>query len=197
MNNKNHLNPERQILHILFGIIFLTLIIYNLITPLILFIILVFSGILSFLSLKFKLPIVNFFLKNFERQNVELPGKAFLLFLAGILLTWKLFPLDIALASITILTFADPISHFIGKNFGKTKDFLDKKKNIEGHIAGFLLSSLLAMFFVPPCLALSGSLIAMFFESIIIEVQKIRLDDNLTIPLVAGTIMLLVRMFLR
>jgi dolichol kinase len=187
---------RRQILHILIGIFFLILIIYNLISPLELFILLIISGILSFASLRFKVPIVNFLLEKFERKNPDLPGKAFIMFLAGILITWKIFPLDIALASITILTFADPISHFIGENFGKTNSIINKKKNIEGHIAGFVISSLFAMFFVSPLIALAGAFIAMIFESLIIEIQKIQLDDDLIIPLVAGATMLLIKIFL-
>ena len=186
---------KRQILHVLIGIIFLFSIIYKLITPLQLFILLVISGIFGFLSLKYKIPILDFFLEKFERKNTEFPGKGFIMFLAGTLLVLKLFPLNIALASIIILTFADPVSHFIGENFGHFK-ILQNKKNIEGNIAGIIVSSLLAMFFVHPCLAIAGSLTAMLFESLIIEIQKIKLDDNLIIPLIAGTIMFLIQKFL-
>ena len=52
------------------------------------------------------------------------------------------------------------------------------------------------MFFVSPALAIAGSLVAMLFESLIIEIQKIQLDDNLIIPLAAGTTMLLIARFL-
>lgn len=192
----NHLEVKRQILHILIGIIILFSIIFNIITPLWMFILLALSGFLAVLSLKYKIPFVNFLLRNFERNNPDLPGKGFIMFLVGILLAWRLFPENIALASIVILTFADPISHFIGESFGRTKSFLDKKKNIEGHLAGIIISSLLAMFFVSPLLALTGSLAAMLFESIIIEIQKIRLDDNLIIPLVAGTAMMLMSLII-
>ena len=90
---------------------------------------------------------------------------------------------------------ADPTSYLVGKTLGKTKSFIDKRKNIEGHLAGFIISSLFAMFFVSPILAISGSLAAMLFESIIIEIQKIELDDNLIIPQAAGTTMLLIMKF--
>ncbi|MEK6820190.1 MAG: hypothetical protein AABX71_00580 [Nanoarchaeota archaeon] len=196
MINVNQINIERRILHILIGIILLLLIIFNLLSPLHLFFLLILSGTLSLISLKYKIPIVNFFLERFEGKEIDLPGKAFLLFMAGILLTLKLFPKNIALASIIILVFSDPISHIVGKTLGRTKYFLDKRKNIEGHIAGFIVGSLLAMFFVSPLLAIAGSLVAMLFESIIIEVQKIQLDDNLIIPLAAGTTMFLVFRFL-
>lgn len=189
---------KREILHILVGIGALFLLIYNIIAPFMIFIILSICVLLSLLSLKFKIPLVNFFLDNFERakDRKQFPGRAFLFAIAGSLLALQLFPRNIALASIVILTFADPISHITGKLFGKTKSFIDSRKNIEGHISGFIVSSLLAMFFVSPLLAISGSLIAMLFESIIIEIQKIELDDNLIIPLAAGTAMFLIARFL-
>ena len=141
---------------------------------------------------------ISFFLDNFEtdRDKAQFPGRGFILAIVGSLLALQLFERNIALASITILTFADPISHLVGSIFGKTKSFFDKRKNIEGHIAGALISSLIAMFFVSPALAIAGSLAAMTFESIIIEIQKIELDDNLLIPLVAGTTMFLIVRFL-
>lgn len=198
-NTIDSLELKRKILHILIGIGALVLLINNLITPLIIFILLIICVFLSLLSLKFKIPIVSFFLDNFERINEKrkkLPGRGFLFAIAGSLLALQLFEKNIALASIIILTFADPISHLIGKFLGKTRSFLDKRKNIEGHIAGAIISALFAMFFVPPILAFSGALAAMLFEAIIIEIQKIKLDDNLIIPLAAGTAMFLIVKFL-
>lgn len=188
----------RKIIHMLIGIVALLLLINNIITPLIIFIILIIGTLCSLLSLKFKIPILSFFLDNFERpeEKKKLPGVGIILAVVGSLLALQLFERNIALASITILTFADPISHLIGKLFGKTKSFLDKKKNIEGHIAGAIISSLFAMFFVHPILAFSGALVAMLFEAIIIEIQKVQLDDNLIIPLAAGTTMFLIVEFL-
>jgi dolichol kinase len=101
-----------------------------------------------------------------------------------------------ALASIAILTFADPISHLVGKCFGRIPSILDRRKNIEGHVVGFLASSAIALFFVSPLLAFAGSFIAVTFESMIIEVQKMKLDDNLIIPLAAGTAMYLLSVWI-
>lgn len=188
----------RKILHIMIGSAALLLILYNIITPIIIFILLCISILLSLFSLHYKLPVVNFFLSNFERgrDKRQIPGKGFLFAAAGTLLALRLFDKDIALASMIILIFADPISYLVGKYFGKTRSFLDGRKNIEGNIAGFIVSSLLALFFVQPVLAIAGSLIAMLFESLVIEIQRIELDDNLIIPLAAGTTMFLIRNFL-
>ncbi len=197
MNNIDGLELKRKIVHMMLGIIALLLLIYNIITPFIIFIILIVGILLSFLSLKFKIPILSFFLDNFGRpeEKGKLPGRGIIFAVVGSLLALQLFEKNIALASITILIFADPISHLTGKFFGKTKSFFDKRKNIEGHIAGALISSLLAMSFVHPVLAISGALTAMLFESLIIEIQKIELDDNLIIPLAAGTAMFLITKF--
>jgi len=194
----NHAELGRKIVHMLIGIVALLLLINNIITPLIIFIILIIGTLCSLLSLKYRIPIISFFLDNFERpeEKTKLPGVGIILAVVGSLLALQLFERNIALASITILTFADPISHLIGKLFGRTKSFLDKKKNIEGHIAGTIIGSLFAMFFVHPILAFSGALAAMLFEAIIIEIQKVQLDDNLIIPLAAGTAMFLIVEFL-
>ena len=188
---------RRKLLHIMIGIGALVLLVWGIVTPFIIFIILIICAILSLLSLKLKIPIVYFFLSNFDRQEDrrKFPGRGFLFSVVGSLLALQLFSRNIALASITILIFADPLSYLVGTTLGKTKSFIDKRKNIEGHLAGFIISSLLAMFFVHPILAIVGSLAAMLFESIIIEVQKIELDDNLIIPLAAGTAMFLIVKF--
>lgn len=198
MEKINHLELKREILHILVGITALFLLIYNIISPLIIFIILAIGVFVSLLILKIRIPLISWFLDNFERNKDKnmLPGRGIIFAVAGSLLALELFDLDIALASIIILTFADPISHLFGKAFGRTKSPINKTKNIEGHIAGAIISSLMAMFFVHPILAISGAITAMLFESIVIEIQKIQLDDNLIIPLVAGTAMFLIVRFL-
>jgi len=194
---KNGFEIKRKIFHINVGIIGLLLLTYNIITPLYIFIILIFVIFLGFLSLKIKNPLFLFVLDNFERESYKqkFPGRALIFGIAGSLLVLELFSKDIALASITILIFADPISHLVGKYFGKTKSPLNKEKNIEGHISAALISSLLAVFFVPFYLAFLGALTAMLFELLTIKIQDINIDDNLLIPLTAGTAMFLIVKF--
>lgn len=198
MKNIDSLELKRKILHILVGITAILLLIYNIITPLIIFIILIIGIFVSLLSLRIKIPIISWFLDNFERNKNKnkLPGRGIIFAVVGSLLALQLFERNIALASITILTFGDPISHLIGRYFGRTKSPLDRTKNIEGNIAAALISSLLAMFFVPFYLAFIGALTAMLFELLIIKIQNLRIDDNLIIPLAAGTTIFLIVRFL-
>jgi len=159
----------------------------------ILFSILLVGMLLSFLSTQYKLPLIHKSLCLFERKcNKSLPGKGVLFFFAGALLSIQLFETNIALASIIILTFSDPTSHFIGKNFGKISSSLNKKKKVEGTLTGILFGTFFANFFVPLWLAFIGSLFGMIAELMGMRMAEQEVDDNIIIPLVAGTIMHLV-----
>lgn len=183
----------RQIMHILFGLLIVILFSADLINAWILFYILIASIILSFLSIKLDVPVISWFLKNFERQNTRLPGEGFVFFLAGSLLAIKLFSQDIALASILILSFGDGISHLIGEGIGKRKILFNKSKNIEGLIFGVIAGTIAALFFVSFLEAFVASLAAMLVEAVEIKIRENHIDDNLFVPLVAGTAILLLR----
>ncbi|MBI2047336.1 hypothetical protein HYT26_04220 [Candidatus Pacearchaeota archaeon] len=183
----------RQIMHILFGLLIVILFSADLINAWILFYILIASIILSFLSIKLDVPVISWFLKNFERQNTRLPGEGFVFFLAGSLLAIKLFSQDIALASILILSFGDGISHLIGEGIGKRKILFNKSKNIEGLVFGVIAGTIAALFFVSFLEAFVASLAAMLVEAVEIKIRENHIDDNLFVPLMAGTAILLLR----
>ena len=187
----------RKLLHLLFGVSIIILLIYNFITAKILFYILTFGIFLSLLSMKINIPIFSWFLRNFERTEKEkIPGKGILFFLAGSLLVLKLFPIDIALASISILTFADSLSFLFGRFLGKTRCGLNYLKNWEGIIFGILIGTIFSMFFVSFPEAFIASFFAMLVEAVEIKVSEENLDDNLLIPLVAGTAVYLFRIWI-
>lgn len=95
-----------------------------------------------------------------------------------------------------ILALGDSISHIVGARYGETRNFFgDKRKLVEGSVAGFLVGFLGAWLFVPFVEAVLGSLIAMMAEVMQIDLNNRQVDDNLIVPLVAGTVMLLVRFY--
>ena len=118
-----------------------------------------------------------------------MPGRGAIFLVAGSLVSIIIFPLKIALASITILALGDAVGHVIGKFFGRLKNPLNKDKNIEGLIAAVIISILGAAYFVPWKIALLGSLAGMLVETPNLRFQKWKIDDNLTVPLVAGSFM--------
>lgn len=102
----------------------------------------------------------------------------------GSTLTIAIFPKEIAVISLVYMSLGDSIAGLVGRKFGKIKFY---NKTIEGTVAG-LIVCLLSGYLIQLSLALvvvfSGAFAAMF-----IELLPIPIDDNLSVPLFAGTIM--------
>jgi len=116
-----------------------------------------------------------------EKERASLMGSTYYLFAA--LLTILFFPKSIAIVSLLILILSDTCAALVGKGIGKIRLF---RKTLEGTSA-FFFCSLVIVLVYPQVGWLSGILGAL--GATIIEVLPIPLDDNLTIPFVAGAIM--------
>ena len=99
----------------------------------------------------------------------------------GVILSPLLFPKSIAYASITIVAVGDPVAAYVGRRFGRIRV---EEKMLEGFAAGVIVSFAAALLWVPPYLALAGSVAGMLLE--LLEI----FDDNLAIPIGAGLVML-------
>ncbi|MBT4651600.1 hypothetical protein HOC13_03705 [Candidatus Woesearchaeota archaeon] len=190
----------RQILHILVGLVLMNLFYFNILSPLAMLLGIIIGGLSSILSKRIKLPGLNFFLNNFERpeQRKVFPGRGMIFYFVGVLLVMQLFEKDIALAAMAVLTLGDSLSHLFGASVGKIKNFFNghSRKLLEGTFAGTVAGALGAALFVPFPEALLGAAAAMIAEVVDIDLNGKHLDDNLIVPLVAGTVMLLVRTYL-
>ena len=182
---------RRQIFHLFMGVLIVLLLMLKIINAKIIFIVLIAGGILSLLSMRFKIPILNWFLEKFDRKDNKIPGRGAIFFVVGVLLVIKLFPENIAYASIMVLTFGDAFSHLLG-SFGKIKNIFNGNKALEGIIFGVLFGFLGAVLFVSALEAFFGSLIAMFVESVEFKLSDNIVDDNIIVPLVSGTVMYLI-----
>src|SRR3989338_10761755 len=131
---------KRQLFHLLLGITIVALLVYGLMNKIHIFFLVVTGIIISFLSKKYKIPLISWFLANFEREKDlrEFPGKGLIFYLTGVFLVLSFFPLDIAMPAILILAFGDSASHLFGIRYGKTKHFLTDKKFMEGFFAGLI-----------------------------------------------------------
>lgn len=187
----------RQLLHLFSGLLTVLLIYFELFRPFTVFLLIIVGILASFICKRRRLPFFSSFLDLFERkENFAFPGRGLIFFFIGVLLVLQLFPRPIALASIMILALGDSISHIVGARYGETRNFFgDKRKLVEGSVAGFLVGFLGAWLFVPFVEAVLGSLIAMMAEVMQIDLNNRQVDDNLIVPLVAGTVMLLVRFY--
>ena len=157
--------------------------------------VLMIGAVLVLLSRRYRIPGIYWFLKHFERPEVTkvFPGKGSFFYILGAFVVTSLLEKSIAMASIMILALGDSSSHLIGGYIGRVRHPLSDTKFLEGHVAGALIATLGAMFFVTPLVALAGASVAMFVEGVDVGLGwNWILDDNLVIPVVAGaTIFLL------
>jgi len=99
----------------------------------------------------------------------------------GVVFSLLVFPKSIAYASITIVAVGDPVALWVGRKLGRIHV---RQKTLEGFTAGAIASFAAALFWVPLHLALAASVTGMLLELLGI------FDDNLTIPIGAGSAML-------
>jgi dolichol kinase len=116
-----------------------------------------------------------------EEERDRFMGSTFFLFSS--ILVVLIFQKSIAIVSLLILILSDTAAALVGKGIGKIRVF---GKTLEGSLA-FFVSSLIIVWVYPDLNRLWGSLAAL--GATLIELLPIRVDDNLTIPLVAGGIM--------
>jgi dolichol kinase len=134
----------------------------------------------------------NRFSHVFYRAEEQLKESAMIPYLMGVLLTMISFPKEISLVAIMTLAVADPMSAIIGIRFGRIK--VTKEKSLEGSLAFFvsvLLSSVWILLFLyqyPLKYVVGISLMTALFISIF-ELIPLRLDDNLTLPIVTALIL--------
>lgn len=190
----------RQILHALLGFILVALYYFDLIGPLTVFLGVACGLLLSFISKRINIPILSFYLKHYgrEEERTKFPGRGMIFFFIGVLLVMQLFEKDIALAAMMVLALGDSVSHLFGAKFGKIKNIFNghSRKLLEGTFAGTVMGFMGAALFVPIPEAFLGSLAAMVAEVIKIDFNDKTLDDNLVVPLVAGTVMYLLRIYI-
>lgn len=186
----------RKIVHLLFGIMVVMLVSLRFLDLTGMAAILFISILISVVSKRMKLPLVSWFLENFERNEAvkNFPGKGAIYFFAGAALALLFFERNAALASIAILVLGDSTAPLIGQ-FGRIKNPFSPKKFVEGTIAGALMALTGASFFVKPLEALVASVCAMIVEGLDIKAFREKLDDNLVIPLVAGAVITAMKFF--
>ncbi|HBB03052.1 MAG: phosphatidate cytidylyltransferase [Candidatus Peregrinibacteria bacterium GW2011_GWF2_38_29] len=188
---KEDLEVRRQILHFAVGFLIAGMVFYNFLDWKIFTAILAF-GIGFSLFLKYvKIPIFHAFHCMFDRECdiKKFPGRGLIFMFAGSFAAYMLFPKNIAIASILTLAIGDSLTNIFGKYCGKIVSPFDKSKNIEGTIIAFFITALGIIKFVSFQQAIVATLLAMLIEMVPIRVWKIKIDDNLLIPIVAGTIM--------
>ena len=192
----NKFEWNRQLFHIFLGIGIVALLVYDFIDKKIILAVIIIGLILSYLSKKIEIPIINQMLQIFERKEYikNFPGKGIIFYFIGIYIALLLFPKDIAMASIMVLALGDAVSHLYGLHYGKIRHPLSKTKFVEGTVAGLIFGFIGAFVFLPWHEAFLASLAAMIIEAIEIKTGTEQVDDNLIMPFVAGAAVWAVRL---
>jgi dolichol kinase len=192
-NFQTRLEFRRQFLHLAVGLSIVFLLEFEIINLETLLILLIIGCLLSIISKKARLPVVNKYLMLFDREKdiYSFPGKGCIYLIFGAFLSVALFPINIAMAGITIMAFGDSLSVIVGKFYGKIPHPFNRNRKIEGLLAAVASSTFGACFFVPFYQAFLASFIAMFLESFTIKIHGFEIDDNLIVPVVACSVLLL------
>ncbi len=187
---------KRNIFHLFLGLAITLLLYFGFIDVWILAGVTVAGFIVSLTQRRKKVPVIEWFIRVFERdkEQDEFPGRGAFFMLLGITLAVALFPEPIALASVVILAVGDSLSPMIATKFGWMKHPLNKEKVLDASAIGFFIAFLSATFFVSPAESFIASYIAMFVESVD-YLKGRRMEDNITIPLIAGLSIVVLRMF--
>jgi len=191
----NTFEIKRQSFHIAGGLIFTILIYYQLIGLIEIGILFIIGIILSLLSRKIKIPVLYWLLQQFEREeNIKtFPLQGALFLVGGVFLALLMFPKDIALASIIILTLGDSVPIFVA-HLGRIRHPFSNAKFLEAALLGMMAAFIGATFFVRPVEALVASFAAMVAEGIEMKLGMARVDDNIVMPVVAGLVIVLMRL---
>jgi dolichol kinase len=108
-------------------------------------------------------------------------------FAVGMILALVVFPIPVGYAAIAPLTLGDGFATLFGKKLGRHAFPYNKGKMFEGTFFGFLFAFVGAWFFVGPLKALVAAAAGMLAETLPTPV-----NDNLTIPVVSGLVLLVI-----
>jgi diacylglycerol kinase (CTP) len=114
-------------------------------------------------------------------------------YLASCLFAFLIFPHHITVLSILYLAFGDPCSSFFGVLYGKNKIF--PNKSLQGTLGGFFVCFFFTFLYlywqkIDPEKILILSMLGGFAGSVA-ELLPLNIDDNFSIPVVSGALMVL------
>lgn len=140
------------------------------------------------LTRRVRVPLFGRILDLVERpENMKtLPAQGTILFILAELLVLLLFPRAEALFGIVVLSVGDAVSFVVGTRWGRIPHPFDRRKMIEGHLAGAAACTLGGLAYLPLLPAAVASGVAMFAEGLNWRLLGWKIDDNLSLPLIAA-----------
>lgn len=139
------------------------------------------------LAVYFEPRFLRLVLHIFDRRSEPFAGRGAFMVVLGAFLTVLLFPAQ-AVAALLVLAIADSASTIIGTKWGAHSTPWSAKKSWEGVAAFFVCSSLVLVFFSPWWLLIAA--LGAFAEAVDYSSFSF-LDDNLVVPLVVASALVL------
>ena len=123
--------------------------------------------------------IITFLLDKFERDKFKhrLPGKGAMTYAMGVFLTVLLFPENVIIQCVLIMSISDSLSTLFGKKYGVIR--IVNGKSLFGSGLFFFSALFIELLFHSIPIALGVAAIATL-------VELLPLDDNVTVPLAVG-----------
>ena len=121
----------------------------------------------------------EFILRRHERKGA-ITGATY--YIISTFLCIVIFDKHIAIVSIFFIVLGDTAAALVGKAWGRTK--LIGRKSLEGSAACFIVCAMISVFWIDPIIGLTGA-----FVATLVELLPLRIDDNLTVPLISGAVM--------
>ena len=133
-----------------------------------------------------RVPWVN---RLFVRAEEQVRESAMTPFAIAVLLTILAVPKLAALVAITTLAIADPLAAVVGIRFGRRR--LAHNRSLEGTLAFFAATAAITAVVLhwgtdAPPWPLAGVALGVGVVAVVCELLPLRVDDNLTIPIVIG-----------
>jgi dolichol kinase len=123
--------------------------------------------------------IFKFILRTHEQKGA-ITGATY--YIISILLCIFFFEKSVAIVCIFFIILGDTAAALVGRRWGRTK--LIGNKSLEGSAACFAVCAVITLFWVNPIIGLAGA-----FVATLVELLPLRIDDNLTMPLISGAVM--------
>ncbi len=129
-----------------------------------------------------RIPLITPLLEQLEREDAE-PGRGAFYFVVSALTCLLLFGPFHASIGLFVLALHDSVATLVGRQLGRHRIY--NNKSFEGFLAGFLITTMLLLPFLPPgqaaLVALAGGVVELISPG----------DDNLVIPPVVCLVLIL------
>ena len=132
-------------------------------------------------------------INSVERESTDITYMGAILFFLAIGISLVIFPLNIGILSVIVLSVGDSFSTLIGVHWGRHKTSVNPKKSWEGTIAGLVASFIVCLIYLS---YINGSITVNFIIAIIaasvgmfMEVMPFKINDNLLMPFSVGIVL--------